>query len=251
MSSLPPLHVLLPELERAVASKTESPALRAMTKPELESTVYSLISCYQAELSDPENFLGRLADGARANGAALGEAKADSLEIRAVAMDRLLEVLRPAAGALVGPIVRDVWHRTGRNDHEEIDPLLRGFELLDGCKKGQVGKGRYERSGESLWIVVLAPVEAGIEHDFDPRYAAIEHTGETAEDHESHAWNLVRLVTVDEAAAMVRDDKFPDLFAGILKRLRSAASGRQDDLAARVREAMKRIEIALHTLEEG
>ena len=248
---LPPLHVLLPELERAVDRKIEAAALLALPAPDLRELVHQLVANYRLELADPDTHLGRLVDGARTDGDALTEAHEDSLTARSHLLEHLLEILRPGIGALVGPILRDTYHRPGQNDAEEIDPLLRGFELVDGCKKGNVGKGRYARSGESLWVVGLATPDPGVDHDYDPRYAVGEHSGETSDDHESHAWNLVRLVTADDAAARVRDDKIADLLAGILKRLRSAASGRQDELAGRVREATRRIDLALQAMESG
>lgn len=249
--SLPPLHTLLPALERAVDNRVEAAPLLSLTAPDLRELVYQLVSTYRLELADPGTYLDRLGDGARSDGAALAEARSDSLIARANVLDGLLETLRTSIGALVGPIVRDTWHRHGKNDHEDTDPILRGFELVDGCKKGQVGKGRYERSGESLWIVVLAPVENVIDHDFDPRYALLEHTGEVIEDGESHAWNIVRLVTSDQAAEYVRDDKFADLFAGVIRRLRSAAGGRQGDLATKIREATRRIDLGLQAMVDG
>ena len=250
MPTMPPLHVLLPELERAVERKIEAAVLMALPAPDLRELVHLIVANYRLELAKPDAYLDRLIDSARVDGDTLTEARVDSLAARSNLLEHLLEVLRPGIGALVGPILRDIWHRPGKNDVEETDPLLRGFELVDGCKKGNVGKGRYERSGESLWIVVLAPVEPVVDHDYDPRYAVLEHSGETADEHESHAWNLVRLVTVDEAASRVRDDKIADLFAGVLKRLRSAASGRNDDLAGKVREATRRIDRGLQAMED-
>jgi hypothetical protein len=254
MPTLPPLHVVLPQLEQAAKQRTEAAILLDLSPAELRGLLYEVIRTHEIELADPSLYLARLGDKARADADTLNEARCDSLEVRTAILDCLLETLRSSIGSLLGPVVIDAWQRPSHSNlDEQIDPHLRGFELVDGLKRGQVGKNRFERSGESLWIVALAPVESVIDHDYDPRYAILEHHGEetpTESGTETHSWNLVNLVTAEIAAEKIRDDKLEAMIESVIRRLRSAASGKQDDLASRIERAVRRLEHGLRALRE-
>lgn len=254
MTSPQPLHLILPQLERAARDRVALPLLEDMAADELRDLLYEVVRTHDIELSDPAAYLARMGDRARADADAVTEAREVSLLVRAEILDCVLETLRSATGALLGPIVVDAHQREGKSNLEEtIDPHLRGFELVGGLTRGQTSKTRYERSGESVWIVALAPSEAVIDHDYDPRFAIIEHHGEetvTDTGKESHAWNVINIVSVETAAEKIRDDKLEAMIEAVIKRLRSASNGKQADLATRISRATKRLEHGLRALQD-
>jgi len=255
MTSTQPLHVILPQLERAARDRVALPVLEHMEADELRELLYEVVRTHDVELSDPAAYLARLGDRARADADALTEAREVSLIVRAEILDCVLEALRSAVGALLGPIVVDAWQRVGKSNVEETnDAYLRGFELVNGITRGQTSKTRFERSGESVWIVALAPSEAVTEHDYDPRFAIVEHHGEELVTEtggkESHIWNVVNIVPVETAAEKIRDDKLEAMIETVIKRLRSASNGKQSDLAIRINRATKRLEHGLRALQD-
>lgn len=104
-----------------------------------------------------------------------------------------------------------------------------------------------------MWIVALAPSEAVTEHDYDPRFAIVEHHGEeivTESGKESHIWNVINIVPVETAAEKIRDDKLEVMIETVIKRLRSASNGKQTDLATRINRATRRLEHGLRALQD-
>lgn len=254
MTSTQPLHVILPQLERAARDRVALPVLEHMEADELRELLYEVVRTHDIELSDPAAYLARLGDRARADADSLTESREVSLLVRIEILDCILETLRSPMGALLGPIVVDAWQRVGKSNMEETtDPYLRGFELVCGLTRGQTSKTRFERSGESVWIVALAPSEAVTEHDYDPRFAIVEHHGEeivTESGKESHVWNVINIVPVETAAEKIRDDKLEVMIETVIKRLRSASNGKQSDLAVRIGRATKRLEHGLRALQD-
>jgi hypothetical protein len=246
-----PLHVMLPEIEQAVERRVECKAVNDLDEGDLRQLVYAIVESYQRELGDPALYLERLVEQSDARRDEVEAATERSVSVREAVLRQLLEILGPAMPALLGPVPAETWNQSGQHEQRTDHPVLRGFELLDGMRKGPVGRGRFAITGRSWWIVALRPEDASTR--CTARYAALEHTGEV-DDHrggQGHHCCEVRLVSVAEAALEIRDDVFDKVIAAAIRRLRAVASDQQKFFAERADKGASMLQNALRVLKEA
>ncbi len=265
----PPLHVLIPEIERVAAKRVESPMLAELEADELRDVLVRVVDMYQGQLSDPYNYLRVLSDAAQQQHGDLVQAREHLLEVRARFLERLLELVTPAVPALLGPVTKEFWKQKGSNERREEHDLLRGFELVDGKRRSSAGK----ITGRSWWVVALAPEDKGDE--CTPRYACLEYTGETDEKQGSEHWSTaVQLCPPEYVAEKIGEsvrkkakvegtawdpsaphdqqrDPLEFLVDSVVGRLRAAGSDKTAALTQGTWASVERVETALAVLRGG
>lgn len=261
---MPPLHVLLPELERAASRRVEAPLLAEIDDKDLRDLLLKIVDTYQQRLSDPYNYLRQLAIEAQEQHADLVKAREDLVHVRAQFLERLLEIITPAVPALLGPVVESRIRVRGQNEQTEKHALLRGFELVDGKRRAGAGAKKFRISGRSWWIVALTPEDKGDE--VTPRYACLEYEGEADEDAGVERWTAqVQLCTPEEVAERIGEsvrtkkagwdgnaveskEPLEILVDSVLGRLRSAASEKTAQITKSTWTSIQRVEQALDVL---
>jgi hypothetical protein len=266
--AVPPLHVLLPEIERAAQRRVDSPVLAELDAHELRDLLYDVVATYQRRLADPSHYVDVLVGEAHERHADLVEARERRIEVRALFLERLLDVITPAVPALIGPVVQECRRQKGQPELRQEHVLLRGFELVADIRRPQLAKKKFSITGRSWWVVTLAPEEKTDE--VAPRYAYLEYDGEADEDEGSeHWWTHVHLCTPLEVAETIGDvrvsnanaprtsgdrtprgddDPFAQLVASVLGRLRAAGSEKTATLTEDTWQHVQRIETALAVL---
>lgn len=246
-----PLHVLLPDLEHAVERRRDAAALDTYGRAEIEQLLYQIVEHYVRELADPRIYLQRLVQQTEDRRDECTEATERSVQAREAVLRAVLEIIQPALPALLGPVPTETWNEPGRHGQRTDHPLLRGFELLDGMRKGPVGSGRVAVSGRSWWLVALEPDDPHVR--VTARVAALDHVGELDTHREGNGQTYcdIKLVTIADAASQIRDDMFDKLIAAVVRRLRSVSSNAQKDLAARADEAASMLHVALRAMKRG
>lgn len=263
---VPPLHVLIPEIERVAAKRVESPMLADLDAAELRDVLVRVVDTYQQRLSDPYNYLRVLSDEAQEKHSDLVEAREHLVEVRAKFLERLLEIVTPAVPSLLGPVTRERWLQKGSQARSEQHELLRGFELVDGKRRSSAGK----ITGRSWWIVALAPEDRGDE--VTPRYACLEYTGEADDKQGTEHWTTsVQLCppewiadkigestrTKKKVEGMSWDPSAPHeaqrdplevLVDSVLGRLRAASSDKTATITQDTWASVERVEAALVVL---
>ena len=248
---MPPLHVLIPALEHAVEKRRECEALNALSHGDTKQLVYQLVEHHQRELADPATYLERLVQQTEDRRDTNREAVEISIGAREAVLRRMLEILEPAMPALLGPVPAETWNEPGRHGERVDHPYLRGFELLDGMRKGPGGAGRQIVSGRSWWIVALVPDDEQVR--VTARFAALDHVGELDlhREGQGQTWCDVHLVKIPEAAAAIRDDVFDKVLAAAVRRLRAVASEGQKEIAARAESAAEVLHVALRAMKKA
>jgi len=247
-----PLHVVLPQIELAVEQRREAAALAGLDASDLRGLLYQLVETYQRELADPAVYLERLVAQARERRVETREISERAQYARESVLRRVLEVIAPALPAMLGPVPGDVWNEPGNHAQRHDHPVLRGFELIDGMRKGPVGRGRFAVSGRSWWIVALPPDDEHAQA-VTGRYAAVDHMGEV-DDHrtgQGHTFCDVKLVTVAQAAEEIRDNDFEQLVTALVRRLRSVSSNGHVELVARTEERIEAFQAALRAIRKA
>ncbi len=246
-----PLHVVLPEIEIAVEQRREANALSGLDATDLRALVYQLVESYQRELSDPTIYLKRMVLQARERRVETREISDRAEYARESVLIRLLDSIGPALPAMLGPVPGDMWNEPGSHATRHDHPVLRGFELIDGVRKGAIGRGRFAVSGRSWWIVALPPDDE--QSAVTGRYAVLEHGGEVDEHREGqgHTFCDVKLVTVGEAAQEIRDADFEQLVTSVVRRLRSVSSDGHVDLVERTEARIEAFQAALRAIRKA
>ncbi len=246
-----PLHIVLPQIETAVEQRREAAALAGLDAAELRTLLYQLVEAYQRELADPALYLERLVTQARERRVETRDVADRAEYAREAVLSRLLELIAPALPAMLGPVPDDMWNEPGSHAQRHDHAVLRGFELIDGMRKGPIGRGRFAVSGRSWWIVALPP-----DDDQKPvhgKYAALDHGGEV-DDHrtgQGHTFCEVKPVTVGEAAQEIRDADFEQLLTSVLRRLRSVSSDGHVDLLERTETRITALQEALRAIRKA
>lgn len=247
-----PLHIVLPQIELAVEQRREAAALAKLDASDLRALLYQLVEAYQRELGDPSVYLERLVEQAKERRVETREIAERAEYAREAVLRRVLEVIAPALPAMLGPVPGDVWNEPGNHAQRHDHPVLRGFELIDGMRKGPVGRGRFAVSGRSWWIVALPPDD---EHEqaVSGRYAAIDHFGEV-DDHrtgQGHTFCEVKIVKVSEAAQEIRDADFEQLVTSLVRRLRSVSSDGHVELVEKTEGRIEAFQAALRAIRKA
>lgn len=264
---MPPMHVLLSELERAAGTRGEVTILSDMDEVELRTMLLRVVEQYQARLADPFSYMRLLVHEAQEKHADLVEAREHLVDARARFLETLLEIVTPAVPALLGPVTENYYKIKGQNDRRSEHALLRGFELVDGRRRGSVGAKQFKITGRSWWIVTLTPEEKSDE--VRPRYACVEYDGEA--DDESETWTAtIDLCTPEDVAANIGEsakvktkvdvswnggggyekqkDPLEVLVGSVLSRIRSAGSDRTAGLTQQTWDSIALVEQALKVM---
>lgn len=227
------LDQVLPELERAVHERVESKLLASMEPGDLRDIIYKLVEQRRSAAIDPQHQFAELVANASERHADLVEAREYSIAVRTELLRRLVETIRPAIGALLGPITVETQHHRDGHDERKDHPLLLGYELFDGLKKTVVGstQGRDGQStqilavsGRSWWLVAL-PGER-LSECVSVRYASATHGGKLDEHGDGVSSMDLELVTAVQAAAQIRDQQFEKILKIIRHRLLSLVGPR-------------------------
>ncbi|MCH9637743.1 MAG: hypothetical protein K0U16_07350 [Gammaproteobacteria bacterium] len=218
-----PLDTILPELQRAVADRRESPTLASMGPADLRHLIYKLVERQRAVSLNATEHFRELVQSAAQHHSDLVEAREHSVTVRAEMLKELLGVLTPALPSLLGPVVVETIHATGERDQQLCHPHFRGLELINGMKTLTPSEGIRSRSGVSWWILGL-PGEDPADR-VDVRYARLRHRGDIVRGGGITSAEI-ELVTSEGAAAQIRDHQFGEILKRIHERLVNVAGPR-------------------------
>ncbi len=250
------LDAVLPDIEQAVADRVESTTLSRLDEGQLRDLVYQLVERQHTGHLDQSEHFSTLVNLAAERHADMRAALDHSVGIRTGILTQLLSVLGPALPSLLGPIVVETVHRPDDHDKHTRHRMLRGFELLNGEKDGPAGRGTLVRSGQSWWIVALVGDVTATE--IDARYAVVRHSGCRHEhsgcppDCKTDAGvthSKIELVTTDEAAKQIRDNRFEKLLRRISGRLVSLCGKKVSNATTGIWTVAQELEDALKTIK--
>ncbi len=201
---------ILPDLERAVDDRVDSPALLRLESEDLRHLIYKLVERLRNASHDPSQHFADLVENASVRHADMTQARDHSVQVRAAVLKHLLVVLKPAIPSLIGSVVIETVKRAGQDVQRVHHPTARGFQILNQTKEVQTAPSTYIRSGQSWWLGVFEGAEG---------YALMRHFGEIDERGIGRTWSELHAFSPQEAAAQIHDDAFHAILFTIHARL--------------------------------